>query len=85
MHRLQEARKRTVGYKQSLKAVERGQALVVYVAKDGEDKNRLPILELCLQQEVPCVEVETMLELGKVCGIQVGASVAAILEDGNAG
>lgn len=83
MHRLQDAKKRTVGFKQSLKAVERGQALVVYVAKDGDDKIRLPILEVCLQQGVPTVEVETMSELGKACGIQVGASVAAVLDGGD--
>jgi large subunit ribosomal protein L7A len=83
MHRLQDAKKKTIGFKQSLKAVERGQALVVYVAKDGEDKIRLSILELCRQQEVPVVEVATMLELGKACGIQVGASVAALLDSGD--
>ncbi|HHY06806.1 MAG TPA: 50S ribosomal protein L7Ae-like protein [Clostridia bacterium] len=81
MHRLKEAPKKVIGFKQSLKAIERGTAVIVYVARDSADKIRLSLMELCAQQEVPVVEAETMLELGKICGIQVGASVAAILKD----
>lgn len=80
MHRLKDAQKKVIGFKQTLKAVERGQAVVIYVAKDIEDKIRLPLLEISAEREVPVVEVETMVELGKACEIQVGASAAAIVK-----
>jgi large subunit ribosomal protein L7A len=80
LQRLKNAPKKAVGFKQSLKAIERGQALVVYLAKDVEDKIRLPILEKCLERGIPAVEVDTMMELGASCGIQVGASVAAVIK-----
>ena len=81
MHRLKDARKKVIGFKQSLKMIERGQAVVVYLAKDVEDKIRLPLLEMSASQGVPVVEVESMEELGKACSIKVGASAAAILKD----
>jgi large subunit ribosomal protein L7A len=79
MQRLKNAKKKAVGFKQSLKAVERGHALVVYVAKDIEDRIRIPIMEKCLAGGIPVVEVDTMMELGAACGIQVGSSVAAVI------
>lgn len=81
MHRLKNAQKKVIGFKQSFKAVERGRAVVVYVAKDGAEKIRLPLFEISATRGVPVVEVATMLELGKACAIQVGASAAAILKD----
>ncbi|MGI6588204.1 MAG: L7Ae/L30e/S12e/Gadd45 family ribosomal protein [Peptococcia bacterium] len=81
MHRLRDGQKKAIGFKQSFKAVVRGLAVVVYVAKDSAAKIRLPLLEACAKQEVPVVEVETMLELGKACKIQVGASAAAVIKD----
>ncbi len=79
MHRLRDAEQKAVGYKQSLKAVKKGRALLVYLAKDVQENLRMSTLEMCLERGVPVVEVETMRELGKTCGIQVEASVAAIL------
>jgi large subunit ribosomal protein L7A len=81
MHRLKNAQKKVIGFKQSFKAVERGLAVIVYVAKDSAAKIRLPLLEICAKQGMPVVEVGTMLDLGKACEIQVGASAAAVLKD----
>ena len=81
MHRLKDAQKKVIGFKQSLKMIERGLAVVVYVAKDVEDKIRLPLVEMSARQGVPLVEVGTMEELGKACSIQIGASAAAILKN----
>lgn len=80
MHRLSKARKKTIGYKQSLKAIEKGLARLVYVARDAEEKLRSPILELCRAQGITVIEADTMNELGKAGGIQVGTAVAAILD-----
>ncbi len=80
MQQLTEAGKKTVGAKQSLKAIEKGSAKVVYVAGDADEKVRLPITELCRAKGIPLAEAYTMLELGRACGIQVGTAVAAILD-----
>jgi len=81
MHRLKDAQKKVIGFKQSLKVIERGQAVVTYVAKNVEDKIRLPLLEASARKGIPVVEADTMEELGKACSIQVGASAATILKD----
>lgn len=80
MQRLIQAQKKALGFKQSTKAIERGTAQLIYLARDAEDKIRRPVLEMCRAKGVPLVEVETMAELGKAGGIQVGTAVAAVLE-----
>jgi large subunit ribosomal protein L7A len=76
------ARKRIVGTKQTTKAVQRNQAKVVYVAADAEDRIIEPLLALCREKSVEVIKVNSMKELGRACGIQVGSAAAAILEDG---
>ena len=78
--RLLSSRKKTVGAKQTLKALERGQAKAVFVAKDADRFVVDPILQLGLQKGIPIIQVETMQSLGKACRIAVGCAVAAILE-----
>ena len=81
MKSLTEAKNKTVGYKQTLKKIEQGLAHKVYIAKNAEEKIVRPIVDLCRNQGISVVEVDTMTELGKVSGIQVGCAVAAILKD----
>lgn len=71
--------KKTVGAKQTIKALEKGTAVVVYVAKDAEDSVTRPIQEMCASKGIELVVVESMQQLGKACGIQVGASTAAVV------
>ncbi|MDH7578950.1 MAG: ribosomal L7Ae/L30e/S12e/Gadd45 family protein [Bacillota bacterium] len=80
MERLKSARKKTVGTKQTQKAVEKGQARVVYVAKDAEARVASPLLQLCAEKNVEVVMFDSMEELGKACGIKVGAASAAVIE-----
>lgn len=79
MQRLAKARKRTVGTKQTQKAVEKGQAQVVYIARDAEEKVTSPLIRLCEEKDIEVIYVESMQELGKICGIKVGAASAAIV------
>jgi large subunit ribosomal protein L7A len=79
MHRLQDAEEKVVGFKQSLKAVEKGRAQLVFLAKNAPENLRVSILEICLERGVPVIEADSMAELGKNCGIQVEASVAAVV------
>ncbi len=72
--------KKTVGIKQTLKAVENGTATTVYIAKDAEEKVVLSLKELCQKQSVEIVYIESMKHLGKACGIEVGAAAVGLLE-----
>lgn len=79
MHPLTNAKKKVIGYKQSIKAIEKGLTQTVYLACDAEEKIRQPILEACKDRGIPVIETENIIELGKASGIQVGTAVAAIL------
>lgn len=76
---LMQAEKRTVGVKQTEKAVNKGVALKVFVAKDADERVTEKLVELCEEKAVSVVLVETMHELGKACGIHVKAAAAAII------
>lgn len=79
MERLKNARSKVVGTKQTQKAIEHDQTQVVYVAKDAEERIISPIVRLCAAKNLELVMVESMSELGKACGIKVGAATAAAL------
>lgn len=81
MERLKGARKKTVGTKQTQKVVAKGLAQVVYVAKDAEGRITSPLLQLCSEKGIEVVIVESMVELGKICGIKVGAASAAVVKE----
>jgi len=69
-----------IGTKQTVKAVEQGLATEVYVAEDGDQRLTSRIVTLCAKQGVKVTYVDTMLNLGKACGIEVGAAMAAVLK-----
>ena len=73
--------KKTVGLKQTQRAMDKGLVKRVYMAKDAEAHVLRPIKDWCASNQVICIEVPTMKELGKACGIEVGTAVAALLED----
>lgn len=71
--------KKVVGIKQTIKAIKNGNAIAVYLAKDAEVKVTQPIEELCRLASLQLVHVNTMQELGHMCGIDVGAAAAALI------
>lgn len=78
---LRAAKKKTVGTKQTLKAVSKGNAKVVFVAGDAEEHIIRGLIKACAENGVEVVRVETMTELGEACGIEIGAAAAAITEE----
>ena len=66
-----------VGAKQLKKALLRGQASRVYLAKNADPAITEPLEAMCKQHSVPLAWVPSMVELGKHCGIEVGAAAAA--------
>jgi len=79
--RLLFARKKAVGSKETLKTVERGQAKIVYVAKNAERRITEPIIRACQARGIPVEEVPSMKELGRACGISVNCASAAVIEE----
>lgn len=72
---------KVVGIKQLKKALSDGRAAKVFFAQDADPKLTGPIRETCQSGSVPVEEVPTMAELGRACGIEVGAAVAGLLRN----
>ena len=75
--------KKVVGFKQTRRAILQGLAKEVYYASDIDDFLRREIKEICQRNDILPHELPvTQEELGRLCRIDVGASVIAILKDG---
>lgn len=74
-------RNKVVGLKQSRRALREGEATRVYLAQDASGQIRREITALCRMKHVVCESVPTMKQLGEMCGITVGAAVAALIAD----
>jgi large subunit ribosomal protein L7Ae len=73
------------GANEVTKALERGHAKLVIVAKDvspAELIMHLPIL--AQEKQIPCVQAGTKEELGALGGLTVGTVALAIVEEGTA-
>lgn len=68
-----------VGTKQLRKRLERGGVCRVYLARNADPAITAPLQALCVQKDVELVWVRSMLDLGRACGIEVGAAAAATL------
>lgn len=73
--------KKQVGIKQTIKAIKSGIVKTVYVALDADEKLINPIKTLALENSLEVIEVSTMKELGKLCGIDVGSASAVVLKE----
>ncbi len=73
------------GSNEVTKALEKGQAKLVVIAKDvtpPEIVMHLPIL--AKEKAVPCVEVASKEELGAAAGLSVGTAAVAVVQEGEA-
>lgn len=77
---LKSAKQKTVGLKQTRRALEKGLVKYLFVAQDAEPHVLRPIEKWCSEHEVEQTQVPTMKELGEACGIAVGTAVAAVLK-----
>lgn len=71
---------RTVGLKQSAKAIRSGRARRVLLADDADDAIRQEILTLCKDAGLEAETVPSKASLGKACGIECSAAVVALLK-----
>ncbi len=69
-----------VGAKQLKKAIRNNRVLSVFLAENADPAVTEPIAVLCQTDGIPLVWVKTMAELGRACGIDVGAAAAATVK-----
>jgi large subunit ribosomal protein L7Ae len=73
------------GTNETTKAVERGNAQLVFVAEDVQPEEVVMHLpELADEKEIPYVFIETQDEVGQSAGLEVGSAAAAIVDAGEA-
>lgn len=70
-------RKVVVGSKQLRKALQNGTAQYVYLAANADPAITEPLEALCQVHHISYTWVRTMQDLGRACGIEVGAAAAA--------
>jgi len=75
--------KKVIGVKQTLKSMQNGQGKIVYIAKDADTKLIEPVEKLAFSVSIQVEYIETMKELGRLCGIEVGAATVLILKEEN--
>lgn len=68
-----------VGTKQLRKAVKNNRARYVFLAENADPAVTDPLADLCRENHIQITWVRSMAELGRACGIEVGAAAAAVL------
>ena len=71
---------KAIGVKQATKAVERGETTKLYLAHDADIGFTDTLRAICVKKNIPLDDTMTMAELGKACGIAVGAAAVAVKE-----
>jgi large subunit ribosomal protein L7A len=74
-----QAQKFVIGTNQTVKALKEGNVRELIVANDADPKVTVKVVNEALDINVPILYVDSMLKLGKACGIEVGASTVAII------
>jgi large subunit ribosomal protein L7A len=74
-----QAQKFVIGTKQTVKALKDGNVRELIIANDADAKVTAAVVKEALDINVPILYVDSMLKLGKACGIEVGASTVAII------
>ena len=69
-----------VGAKQLKKAVKAGRVRYVFLAENADPAVTEPLEILCTANHIQITWVPSMAELGRVCGIEVGAAAAAVVD-----
>ncbi|MFC7007817.1 50S ribosomal protein L7Ae [Halalkalicoccus salilacus] len=73
------------GTNETTKAIERGNAKLVYIAEDVQPEEIvLHLPELADEKGIPFVYVDTQDDVGHAAGLEVGSAAAAIVDAGDA-
>ena len=73
------------GTNETTKAIERGNAQLVFVAEDvSPEEIVMHIPELADEKDIPVVFIQTQEDVGHASGLEVGSAAAAIVDAGDA-
>jgi large subunit ribosomal protein L7Ae len=73
------------GTNETTKAIERGNAALVYIAEDVQPEEVVMHLpELADEKNIPFVFVGAQDDLGRAAGLEVGSAAAAVVDAGDA-
>jgi large subunit ribosomal protein L7Ae len=73
------------GTNETTKAVERGNAMLVFVAEDvSPEEVVMHLPDLCGEKSIPYIFVGAQDDVGRAAGLEVGSAAAAIVDAGEA-
>ncbi|HIT31373.1 MAG TPA: ribosomal L7Ae/L30e/S12e/Gadd45 family protein [Candidatus Enterenecus stercoripullorum] len=70
---------KVAGVKQTRRALQDGRAKLLFLARDADPGLTEPLVLLAQERGVPVQWIDAMRDLGRACGIAVGAAVAAVI------
>jgi large subunit ribosomal protein L7A len=76
---LRGAKNKVIGTKQAHKHLVKGDVIRLYVARDAEEHVVRGVLSAARERGIEVAWVDSMKELGRACGIEVGAATVALL------
>jgi large subunit ribosomal protein L7A len=71
--------KAVVGMKETARAIEKKEAVVVFIASDCDDRIAGPLKESAREAGIPVENSFTRKEIGRACGIKVKAAACAVV------
>ncbi|MDX8367575.1 50S ribosomal protein L7ae-like protein [Cytobacillus sp. IB215665] len=77
--KVSQATKIIIGTKQTVKALKSEAVKEVIVAADADERIISKIVNVAKANDVPINKVDSMKQLGRACGIEVGAATVAII------
>lgn len=80
MIELLKKKEKFVGIKQVKRAAEQDILAEVFIASDADQRVIGSLKQICEDKNIPIYTVDTMKQLGKAAGIDVGAAIVGILK-----
>ncbi len=80
MLELLKKKEKVVGIKQTRKAAEQEMLEAVFIAYDADQRIVGQLKQLCEEKQIAIYTTESMKQLGKATGIDVGAAIVGIIK-----
>lgn len=81
LDRIKESKRRTVGSRETTKALLKGQLEGIFIAMNAEHRLVKPLIVAAKEQSVPIYYVDSMEKLGAACEIEVDTAIAGVLKE----
>ncbi len=69
------------GLKQSLRIIKSYKAKRVFIAEDADEYVLRNFIKIANEYKLEIIKIESMKELGKMCGINIGSAVGVELQE----